>query len=80
MNKPLETLIRISIDAGTNPMEWDMWVRSNTRSPWAFILGGTATSIDQARRAAYKAMNTWIERIQDASIVVDVINEGKDNG
>lgn len=79
VNKPNETLIRISIDAEKNPIEWDMWVRSNNRSPWAFILGGNATTVDQARRNAYKSIDNWVKRIEDSSISIDIINERKGN-
>lgn len=77
MTKPNETLIRICIDKTTNPIEWEMWVRSNNKSPWAFILGGNSMNFDQARRAAYKAVDYWVQRIEDSTIKLDII-EGKE--
>lgn len=79
MNKPSETLIRICIDKATNPIEWEVWVRSNNKSPWAFILGGTAQNLDQARKSAYKAVDSWVQRIEDSTIKLDILDERNTN-
>ena len=75
MQKLNETLIRVSVDTTVKPIEWDLWVRSTEKSPWAFLSGGTAPTISTARNLGLRAAEQWAARIVNTNIKVDMLTE-----
>ncbi len=75
MQKINETLVRISIDPSKKPVEWDLWTRINDKAPWAFLAGGNATNISNARHHALRTAEQWVFRVQDSSVKVDILPE-----
>ena len=60
MQKLNETLIRVSVDTTVKPIEWDLWVRSTEKSPWAFLSGGTAQQLALHATWAYVLPNNGL--------------------
>lgn len=75
MQKLYETLIRVSIDTTVKPIEWDLWVRSNEKSPWAFLSGGSSPTVNTARNSGLRAAEQWAERVNNANIKIDILTE-----
>jgi hypothetical protein len=54
-------------------MEWEVWTRGAPNLPWAYINGGTAASLDVARRLALRFAEDWSYKISRSSTKTDII-------
>jgi hypothetical protein len=68
-----DVLIRIVVDTKTKPIEWEVWTRGAPNLPWAYINGGTAASLDVARRLALRFAEDWSYKISRSSTKTDII-------
>lgn len=66
-------LMRVVIDTTITPHEWDLFIRYNSKSPWAFIASGKGLDVSMMRKNAMQRAEEWSRKVFHSSIHVDYI-------